>query len=56
MHPCYVFLHGPSFLMAWNIHVSCNLSCATYEIPRHGVAMRVTATEGTHLGKYFTMP
>ena len=24
-----MWLHGPRFLMAWNIHVLCNSSCAT---------------------------
>ena len=49
-------LRGPHFLVGWNIRISCNLLCATYGIVRHGVAMHVTATEGTRLGKYFTMP
>ena len=39
-------LHVPRFLVTWNVHVSCNLLCVTCEI----------ATQGTHLGKYLTMP
>ena len=30
------WLHGPCFLVAWNIHVSCNSSCATRGIITHG--------------------
>ena len=37
-------LHGPYFLMAWNIQVSCNLPCGTCGIVSLGLAMRVTAT------------
>ena len=51
-----ICLHGPRFLVAWNIRVSCNLPCATCVIVRHGVAMRVTAMQVTRLGKYLTMP
>ena len=29
-------LCGPCFLVAWNIHVSCNSSCATHGIITHG--------------------
>ena len=29
-------LREPRFLVAWNIHVSCNLSCATDGIAMHG--------------------
>ena len=47
MHPI-ACLYGPRFLMAWNIHVSC----ATWGIAMHGVAMHVIATQGIHLGKY----
>ena len=49
-------LHGPRFLIAWNILISCNLPCAMHGIVRHGVATHVTATQGTCLGKYLTMP
>ena len=49
-------LHGLCFLMVWNIHVSCNLLCATCGIVRHRVAMHVTAMQGTCIGKYLTMP
>ena len=42
--------------MEWNIHVSCNLTCTTCGIVRHGVATYVTATQGTRLGKYLKMP
>ena len=31
------WLHGPHFLVAWNIHVSCNLSCATHGIVTCGI-------------------
>ena len=33
--------HRPCFLRVWNIHVSCNLPCAT-----HGMAMRRIAIHG----------
>ena len=46
----------PCFLVVWNIHVLYNLTCATCGIVRHGVAMCVTATQGTCLGKCLTMP
>ena len=36
------WLHGPRFLMAWDIHVSCNSSCAT-----HGIVTRGIVTHGT---------
>ena len=42
--------------MAWDIHVSCNLLYAIRGITTHGVAMHVTATQGTHLDKYLTTP
>ena len=35
---------------------SCNLPCAMHGVVRHGVATHVTATQGTPLGKYLTMP
>ena len=38
--------------MVWNIHVLCNLQCATHGIVIHGVATHITATQTTHLGKY----
>ena len=46
-------LHGPRFLMAWNIHVSCNLSCATWN--SHVWSIRIVATHaiamnGTRVG------
>ena len=37
-------LHGPQFLIAWNIHTSCNLLCA------HGIA-----THGTIDVEYIRM-
>ena len=37
-------LYGPCFLMAWNIHISCNLLCATRGIATHRIAMRGVAT------------
>ena len=37
------YLRGPRFLVAWNIHVSCNLSCAM-----RGIVTREIATRGTH--------
>ena len=46
--------HGPHFLSARNMHVSCNLPCAMQEI--YGVTTRVTAMQRTRLGKYLTMP
>ena len=42
---------GPSFLVAWNIHVSCNLLCSMC-----GIAMHVIAMQGTHMEKFLTMP
>ena len=44
MHPI-ICLHGPYFLVPWNIHVLCNLQCATRGIAMHGVAMHVAATQ-----------
>ena len=38
-------LHGPCFLVVWNIHILCNLSCAMRGIVRNGVTMCVTATQ-----------
>ena len=35
-------LHGPRLLVAWNIHVSCNLSCITRGIVTSGIAMHGT--------------
>ena len=49
-------LRGPHFLVAWDIHILCNLPCATCGIIRHGVGTHVTAMHGTCLGKYLTMP
>ena len=49
-------LHGPCFLVVWNMHISCNLLCTMCRIATHGVATCVTATQGTCLGKYLTMP
>ena len=51
-----ICLHGLRFLMVWNIHVSCNLLCATCGIVRHRVAMHVTAMQETCIGKYLIMP
>ena len=42
-------LCGPCFLMAWNIHVSCNSLRAMCGIVRHEVAMQVTTTHETIL-------
>ena len=53
MHPCYV-LAWTTFSL--DIHVLCNLPCAMHEITAHGVATRVTATQGTCLNKYLTTP
>ena len=33
-----ISLHGPRFLMAWNIQISCNILYAKCEIAIHGVA------------------
>ena len=41
------WLHGPHFLMAWNIHVSCNSSCATCGIVMHGIFMCGIIMRGT---------
>ena len=38
-------LRGPRFLVAWNIHVLCNLPYATRGITMHEVAMHVTAAQ-----------
>ena len=46
-------LRGPHFLVMWNIHVSCNLPCATHGIAMLGVAMCVTTMQGTCLGNIF---
>ena len=35
-------LREPHFLVAWNIHILCNLSCAIHEIVMHGIIMRGT--------------
>ena len=49
-----VFLHGPRFLMAWNIHISCGTTrvystILTRGMATRGIVMRVTATDGnTH--------
>ena len=32
-------LREPRFLVAWNIHVSCNSSCATRGIVTHGTCI-----------------
>ena len=47
-----MWLHGPCFLVAWNIHISCNLSCAMCGIVMrgiitHGIVMRGTIMRGT---------
>ena len=47
-------LHGPHFLVAWNMHISCNLPPATHGISTFGVAVHVTAMQGIRLGKYLT--
>ena len=41
------WLHGPRFLVAWNIHVSCNSSCATHEIVTRGIITRGIVMHGT---------
>ena len=46
-------MHPSCFLMAWNIHVTCNLLCAMHGIVTLGVTMHVTEK---HIGKYLTMP
>ena len=39
-------LHGPCFVVAWNIYILCNLLCATmFGIAFHGVATDVTAMQ-----------
>ena len=35
---------GPCFLVAWNIHVSCNSSCATCGIVTRGIITRAVVT------------
>ena len=50
MYTCY----GP--LWRGTYMPSLILPCATHDIVRHGVATRVTATQGTCLGKYLTAP
>ena len=52
----HCMFRGSHFLMVWNIHFLCNLPYATCGILRHRVAKHVTATQGTHLGKYLTKP
>ena len=49
-------LRGPCFVVAWNIHGSCNLPCATCGIVRHGLAACLTVMQATCYGKYLTMP
>ena len=49
-------LCGPCIVVAWNIHGSCNLSCAKRGIVRHGIATCLTVTQATCYGKYLTMP
>ena len=44
------WLRRPCFLMAWNIHVLCNLSCATRGIITPGTATHVIAMNGTCVG------
>ena len=39
-------LHEPRFLVAWNIHISCNLSYATHQIAMHGIVMHGIASRG----------
>ena len=39
-------LRGPRLLVAWNIHVSCNLSCATRGIVTRGIITRAIVTRG----------
>ena len=34
------WLRGPHFLMLWNIHVSCNSSCATCGVITRGIVTR----------------
>ena len=40
------WLRGPRFLVAWNIHVSCNSSCATRGILTRGIITRAIVTRG----------
>ena len=49
------YLRESHILMAWDIHVLCNILCTMCGITTHGVATRVTATQGTCLGNYLTM-
>ena len=51
--PLYACMHGLCFLVAWKIHVSCNLLCAMCGIAMHGLATCVTAMQGTCLDRYF---
>ena len=49
-------LLGPHFLVAWNIHVLCNLPYTMCGIVRHAVAMRETATQGHGQVNILTTP
>ena len=43
------WLRGPRFLVVWNIHILCNLSCAMHRIVTCGIIMRrIIITHGTH--------
>ena len=39
----FTWLHGPHFLVVWNMHISCNLSCATCGIVTSGIITCGTA-------------
>ena len=41
------WLRGPRFLVAWNIHILCNLSFATCGIVTHGIIMHGIVMRGT---------
>ena len=42
-----MWLCGPRFLVVWNIHISCNSSCATHGIVTCGIMMHGIVTCGT---------
>ena len=44
------WLRGPRFLVAWNIHVSCNSSCAICGIITRGTGHDTIAMNGTCVG------
>ena len=48
-------LHGPRFLVAWNIYISCNLPCATRAIAMHRIAVHRIAVHGIAMRKVATL-